>query len=181
MGKKFAIFLILCFLVFVISSLGFVNYFFSSEGKKISASLSILNEDESKVSIDSICKGSPKLIFRIPKIYCGPCMVTEIGYLDQLSKKIDLNSLVVLTSFSNIRDFISFKRAYCKNISCYNIESLEVRIDNNNKGELYYFMLSPDMKISNIYFSDRQSPKSSRAYLHKIAKEIFGIPKDFLE
>jgi hypothetical protein len=127
---------------------------------------SIVTDSEGNTTtITSIVDNKSRLVLRIPRIYCKPCMIAEFMNVKKINLDFDSNRIIILTSFEITRDFISFSRAYCQDIPCYNIPDLKIMDEDRLDGNLYYFHLDEILKVDNIFYCDKQSPERSYDYL----------------
>ncbi len=139
------------------------------------ADLKVMDLQGSEHILLNLAKDKKQLFYKINPIYCGPCIDREIRCLNGLVKQLPDHSIVVLTSFSDFRSFLSFSLTNTSNLLCYNIVSTDLSFNDSAKEGSCYFNIAEVGEVIDIFFSDKQSPQSSKKYLIKTCKKLFGV------
>jgi hypothetical protein len=130
----------------------------------------IQDEEETILKLSSTFKDSLHLLYLIPKVYCMPMVQREMSYINQTADGIGLDKVIVITSFSSHRGYISFKRSNCPRLSCYNIEP-----DNYNVISPMILILNKDLVIIKGGFTQKQEPQKTIEFLKNISEYLFGM------
>jgi len=130
-----------------------------------------------EICIDSSGKGFPlsmlikdtTLIFYFSEFHCNVCYEEEIRFIQ--SCFTDNSSPVMIicwyesdTGFKNFSDKNQIQRPI------YRIEHELIDLKFDNFGYPYYFLLHPDLIVSDIYIPDKNSPDMNKQYLERIKK-----------
>jgi hypothetical protein len=114
-------------------------------------------------------KSGPILIFRYADINCNTCYESAIDELKTIFGDL-IQHVSILCSYYAEKDFHVFKKINQIKFPIYRIESdaFDWAVEGYNTP--YYFVLHPDMKISNVYIPSRSFPKMNKAYLESIKR-----------
>lgn len=123
---------------------------------------SIFNGEKKELSY-LIAEKGPCLVFRYSSYNCNSCYIEQLKLLQGINIP-DHQNVLILLSYRNKNDIhFSFKRSE-KKLQPYRIRGN--RQINNTLSDLpYYFVLYPDMKISDIYAIEKGRTIQNKKYL----------------
>jgi hypothetical protein len=115
--------------------------------------------------LSELVGGEPALIYRYTQQNCTPCYEDQIRLLQEIFRDSP-RSVKILSSYQN-RDFV---RNRGLEIPFYHIPftAFDWQVERYNVP--YYFVLYPNMKISNIYIPNEHEPELNRQYLEGIKR-----------
>lgn len=113
--------------------------------------------------------GEKVLIFRYADVNCNICYVSELAILNEVFPEEEKN-VIVLCSYFNHRDYVVFKKMNKIKFSIYRVAHDAFNWEMEYYSAPYFFLLHPDLSISNIYMPDKSFPDLSRKYLNNIKK-----------
>jgi hypothetical protein len=100
---------------------------------------------------------------------CTPCYEEQIHLLKEYFQETP-QLVSVLASYRNQRDFIMIKRGVDLGVPIYHVPSDAFDWALEEISIPYYFVLYPNMKISNIYVPNEHEPELNRQYLESIKR-----------
>lgn len=117
-----------------------------------------------------ITRGKPILILRIKETDCSVCVMNELKNLNSY-KDVLINDVLVLGSYTSERTLRVLLKRKNLNIISHNIpfnffEHFSFEVYNSP----YYFILDPNLKISNIYIPDQMFSNMTKEYLDGVVR-----------
>ena len=119
--------------------------------------------------LSSFVKDKPILIYRYSELNCRTCFETELQHLQQYFPENDRQA-IILCSYLNESDFQVFKRMNKIRLPIYRIDSDAFGWIADEKDSPYYFVLYPDMKVSQFYIPEKAYPEMNTSYLEGIKR-----------
>jgi phage gp45-like len=117
------------------------------------------------VPLSSLINGKNTLLFfRFKETSCDACVQQSTVELDKLSAHFPENKIVILSGYSNVRQFNAYAQACNKNFRVMNADSIPV--DAENQEQPYFFVVTPDLKIQNVFIVSKGDDKLTVEYLH---------------
>ena len=121
--------------------------------------------DDTKLS--QLVSKSPILIYRYADINCNTCYEAQIEII-QKEFKDEYEKVAILCSYQEERHFSIFKKMNHIEAPIYRIDYDAFTWAVQDYENPYYFVLYPDMSISNVFMPDRTLPKLTQIYLKGI-------------
>jgi len=120
-------------------------------------------------SLSDLVLLNPVLIYRFSESNCGICYETELAWL-QVFFAEDKQKAAILSSHKDRKYFVSFKRINRIELPIFRIslDALDWIVESYKKP--YYFVLHPDLTVSDIYVPDMAFPELKKQYLEKVKK-----------
>lgn len=109
---------------------------------------------------------SNKLIFRIPEFSCSSGVNREMDNLAEFMKLNGKDKVIILTDFSNKRNYRIFKATFGSDLQIINEVDLETPLDDLDSP--YYFLLDREKKAHNIFYPLQSDNSYSLRYLETI-------------
>jgi hypothetical protein len=125
------------------------------------------NNEEKLLSL--FVKDKPVLIFRQVDKICISCKSEDIKILFDFIKK-NTTSAVILCASHQREDIDILIKQKMVEIPVYDISSNAFNWNLDDGYNPYYFVLHPDMKISNIYVPGKSFPEMNKAYLESVKR-----------
>jgi hypothetical protein len=122
--------------------------------------------------LSKLVKTKPVLVLRYSSTNCNTCYEKALNDMTDVFGET-VQSTIVLCSYLVERDFLIFKRVNQIKYPIYRIESDAFDWTVESYNIPYYFVLHPDMKISNVYIPNKSFPEMNGAYLESI-KRLFN-------
>jgi hypothetical protein len=121
------------------------------------------------VLLSEIRKGKPVLMFKYSELNCHTCYEASIKELQDVFHDFP-EAAKILCAYRIEKDFIAFKKINIIKLDIYRIlpDAFNWAAEKHNNP--YYFVLHPDMKISNIYVPSKSFPAMNKAYLESIKR-----------
>ena len=138
-------------------------------GKKVPDIVGITRDNDEKY-LSELLNGRPILIYRYTQVGgCRPCYERQIRLIQEIFKN-SLQSVVILATYGNRRDFRISAGNNVSGIPMFHISADAFDWQFEQSGIPYYFVLHPCMRISNIYVPNEREPELSRQYLESIKR-----------
>ncbi|MDH7605419.1 MAG: hypothetical protein QHH13_10995 [Melioribacter sp.] len=119
----------------------------------------MLDINGKKITISSILRKSEKLVFRYTSLNCQICVDSEIVRLKDLGEKIGKDKIIIITSYSGIKNFYNFhkiNKLYNYNIYFIPIDSKLFPGEDNTP---YVFILDTNRVVKYSFFPNKEFPK----------------------
>ena len=116
----------------------------------------------------------PKLILRFSEYACGSCVDKVLNDINQLYLTINPSNILILTKFSNDREFKIFKNKHKESrVNIINEDNhFLIKSDLNSLHTPHLFVLDKNLKIDNFYIYQINNLDLNKIYFEKI-KKIF--------
>jgi hypothetical protein len=133
--------------------------------------VSTINLDS--LTIGSIIQKSTKLVLRFNEYTCDVCVRDEISALEGIAKVIGKENIIVISSFSRIRDFISFKKLNQIPYSCYNLCKSNLGLDIEKLNHPFLFVLDDDFITKLVFIPETNISFVQTDYFNIIINRFF--------
>jgi hypothetical protein len=119
--------------------------------------------------LSEMVKDQPLLIYRYTHKNCNTCYLEELKALQEDFPDC-FDFISVLCSYQSDKELLIHKRTHKIKLSLYNVpfDAFNWIVEDYN--EPYYFVLHPNMKISNIYVPNKAYPEMNKMYLEGIKR-----------
>ena len=118
-------------------------------------------------NLSQLVSKNPILIYRYADINCNTCYEAQIENIHKVFKD-EYEKVVILCSYQEERFFSIFKRMNRLEVPIYRIDYDAFEWPVQDFDNPYYFVLHPDMSISNVFMPDRNLPVPTQIYLKGI-------------
>ena len=125
-------------------------------------------EDNHEKKIAGLAKNKPVLIC-IYKNECSACGYGELNEIHDIFND-DSAMLYILCSVFIRRELYIYTRNHKINIPVFGLMSDPVNWIAEDYNKPFFFVLHPNLRISHIYFSDRQTPDLNKLYLEGVKR-----------
>jgi hypothetical protein len=115
-----------------------------------------------------------KLVFRFSEFSCNTCIDREIANLKQLASSIGKENIVLLATYSSIRDLAVFKRINHLDLPIYNIPQNVFSTD--QVGGTFLFIANTQQKAFMPFIPDKEDGNLSLEY-YKFIAPLFAPPQ----
>ena len=119
--------------------------------------------------LSELINEQPILIYRYAQNNCTPCYEAQVPLIQELFKEIP-QRVVILASYHNWRGFLVSARNNVSEIPIYHIpfDAFDWQMEQYNVP--YFFVLHPNMRISNIFVPGEREPELTIRYLESIKR-----------
>jgi hypothetical protein len=119
--------------------------------------------------LSEMVKDQPLLIYRYTHKNCNTCYLEELKALQEdFPDYFDFIS--VLCSYQSDKELLIHKRTHKIELPLYNVPFDAFNWITEEHNSPYYFVLHPNMKISNIYVPNKAYPEMNKMYLEGIKR-----------
>ncbi|MDR2423800.1 MAG: hypothetical protein LBD59_03645 [Prevotellaceae bacterium] len=130
-----------------------------------------MDENREKYLLSSLLKNKKFiLIYRYSDISCNACVEVELKHLHSIYK--DRDDAIILCSYHIERDYYVFKRLNQIKLPTYKIDHNVFDFDMKQNNDAYYFLLHPDMTVTDIFVPEKMTPDASIKYLLDISNKL---------
>lgn len=123
--------------------------------------------------LKELIKGQSKLIFMFSGLNCQTCIDMQLPGIEQLSKDIGEENVILLASYSNRRDLFQFARINKIKLEIYNFEKSDIQIPLIDSNVPFFFIINPNLASNCFFIPEKSSPKHTIAYLNVIKHRFF--------
>jgi hypothetical protein len=125
------------------------------------------------ISFDALVSDTcPVLFFRFKENTCDVCIRGALEILKQYSGLFPEAGLVVLSGYRNVRHFYSFFQSSDIHFRVLNVDQLPLATE--GQGEPYFFVVTSDMKIQNVFITSREVASLTGEYLHGMGHKYWA-------
>ncbi|MDR2146922.1 MAG: hypothetical protein LBE91_10735 [Tannerella sp.] len=197
MNKKWLIFIILALLAInIYTMIGFrrfkqqnaseyvndelhtlkVNFWTNIENSNIQLEATSVKDSSNNVLLlNDIWENGQKqmLVCRFSESHCESCVDYSIRQIHHWVDSIGKENLLFLGAYRNNKIFNKTKPLYnIHHLNVYNVSSLNMPAE--ELGFPYFFILSSNMTVSNVFVPDKATPAITQNYLKMINKRYFS-------
>lgn len=109
------------------------------------------------------------MIFKYSELNCNVCIDSQIIIVKKLANIISPQKIIFLSSYNQNSNLYRFKRLNSIKSEIYNIhDGLGLNIDTLNVP--YYFIMSPECRISNVFIPDKMDMEMTIRYIETIKR-----------
>ena len=123
----------------------------------------IFFDSDNTPSMHSLYSDLPVLCFRFKETHCDACISTIIRHLSSMKEHFPSNGIVILSGYSNMRQFNAFAQTQKKTFNVLNANRLLIPLD--EQSDPYFFVLTKDEKVQNVFIPDEKDSKYTKRYL----------------
>lgn len=128
------------------------------------------------INFSSILKSNdPVLFFRFKETNCDACIQEAMIMLHEIPSSYSPSvKIVILCSYSNVRQFYAFANEEKEEFEVYNVDSLPLYIDKLENP--YFFVMNQDMRIRNIFIPLKDDSQYTKDYLKCVTNKYWPQP-----
>jgi uncharacterized HAD superfamily protein len=156
------------------------NFLINNVVKQLENSGAILNNvmiedfNNKTYQLKELIKDRSKLIFMFSELNCQTCIDMQLPNIEQLSKDIGAENIILLASYSNKRDLVQFARINNIKLEIYNFDKSEIEIPLIDTNVPFFFILNPNLTSTCFFIPEKSMPKHTIAYLNIVKHRFFN-------
>lgn len=147
-----------------------------SEGDTIENS-PVFNENGDEIMLKSLAGNSSKFVLRYSELHCSSCVEKQVALFNKVINVIGEDNVLILSSYTNNRDLLLFKRMNQIKLPVYNIKDADLGIPAEGANSPIFFVLSKNLKISNVFLPLEYDPDLTQQYHEKIITKYWSNTK----
>jgi hypothetical protein len=129
------------------------------------------------VSLHSLLKqDKPVLFFRFKENDCDACVRNATQILSDIAEHFPEIDLAILSGYGNVRQFYAYVQAENHQLNIYNVDHLPLPVDEQDVP--YFFILTPELKMQNVFIPDKSDPMLTAQYLDVMQKKYWPDKHD---
>ena len=114
-----------------------------------------------------------KLVLRFSEFACTTCIDDALNEIKKIKHIIKDSNVLIVTSFSNVRDFEIFKSRFKSNYNFINeYQDFAMVGGLENISSPHFFILDNDLKINSLYVYQKNIKDMNKIYFERIKTEI---------
>ena len=126
------------------------------------------------ITMASLFKNNDALLFfRFKENDCDACVSKSVRLLEDMSEHFPANGIVILSGYGNVRQFYAYAQSKERHFRVFNAGALPV--DAENQEQPYFFVVTPDLKIQNVFIVSKEDEKMTSSYLHVISHKYWNV------
>ena len=146
-----------------------------AEGNTIDNNIYVNNDKDKPVLLRDILGFKPKIVLIYSEINCSTCVEEVLLKLKEVGEKIGVENIIILGSYSNIRDLSVFLRINGVNFPFYNLKFQDLGIFTEKSEFPYIFIYNGRDKAEQVFIPLKEIPELSETYLFSIMKKFFSL------
>jgi hypothetical protein len=144
----------------LVDNISFLRPFeLQSEEYALSPETIICNEDGQLFTFNDIFENDEfVLVYRFSEMHCDICITQHFMIFEELSSKINLNKLVLLSSYSNTKKIKILKHTYKFDFRIFNVMD-DIGIPLEKVNNPYFFVLNKNLKCHRFFTAIKENPE----------------------
>jgi peroxiredoxin len=138
-------------------------------GHKAPDILCAKGREKEVVGLSKLVTDKPVVIYKYSDLNCNTCYEEGLKELQEVMGNFP-ESVKIVCSYKAEKDFLIFRKINRIKFDIYRIPHDSFGWTMEDYNTPYYFVLHPDMKISNIYVPNKSYPEMNKAYLESIKR-----------
>jgi hypothetical protein len=134
-----------------------------------SPDITCTKRENEEIRFSSISNSKPVLIYKYSDLNCNTCYEEAIKELQDVFHDFPAAAKIIC-AYNMEKDFLVFKKVNKIKLDIFRINHNAFNWVAEDYNRPYYFVLHPDMNISNIYVPDKAFPEMNKAYLESIKR-----------
>ena len=154
----------------------FVNTYgvqIQSDGMKIEKDIRIQSLEGDTIYFSQLFENEYKLVFCYSELNCSTCVEKEFENLKKISSEIGVNNIIILASYTNIRDLSVFMRVNDNKFPVYKINNNKLGLLIDKYDSPYLFVTNRNMIANQIFLPLKEIPLLSDMYYNVIKTRYF--------
>lgn len=140
-------------------------------GNPLKSDLTITDFNSSEYSLKNIVQFHNKLVFRYSYISCNVCIDTIMKIVNEYSKYVGNDKIIILSQYANKRDYKNFVRINNVKQPIYHLQDSLCRAD--ELGLPYFFVINDNMVTNNFFLPRKEYPQMIKTYLESIKTLLY--------
>ncbi len=146
-----------------------------SDNQKLSDSIVLVDpKSHDSIPISKVISNKTVLVFRYTELSCGLCVAEELENINKFSPQIGQDSIIMLVSYSNFRDLISFVRVNRPEYKMYQIAFGDIKMEIENQDVPYLFVTDSTLIVKDMFAPFEHYPDLSIFYYNAIIEKYFN-------
>jgi hypothetical protein len=133
--------------------------------------INCINLEKDTIKLSDLVNGRTVLVFHYSALNCNTCYEEELQFLKKYyntGNKI----FIILASYTTYRNFQIYVKNNISELPVYQIGRNTLDWDAEKYGTPYYFVLYPNMSVSDFFILNNLFPQAKKQYFEKIQKNI---------
>jgi len=143
-----------------------------SEGDVID-DLVVSTQNGDEVSMKTLVGSSSKFVLRYSELHCSSCVEKQILLFNKVVDRIGEDNVLIISSYTNNRDLLLFKRMNQIKLPVYNIKDANLGISAEGADSPIFFVLSNNLRVSNVFLPLEYDPILTEEYHERIMKKYW--------
>ncbi len=141
---------------------------------KIDQNISITDSYESKIILKNLFKSGPKLIVYNSETGCSLCIEKELEIIKNISTKIGVKNIIIISNFNNSRKLEVFKNTYNLEFDVFHCKSLKLPFEKVSS-QPCVFVIDSELIVKDFFVPDRTLPELSEKYYLSVYDKYFRL------
>lgn len=133
----------------------------------------VINLNNDTIPLVQVLSTKPTLVFLFSKLTCPICIKRELTNLKSKESIFGVINILIITDFDNHRDIVMFCKINEINYSMYILKNENISSLLFSKPYLYYFILSNDIIMREVFLVNKDSPELTNNYLETVRYKYF--------
>jgi hypothetical protein len=144
----------------MVDNMSFLRPFeLQSEGYTLSSEAIIRDENDRLLTFNDIFGNDESvLVYRFSEMHCDICIVQHFMMFKELSSKINLKKLVLLSSYTNTKKVKILKHTHQLDFRIFNIMD-DIGIPLEKVNNPYFFVLNKNLKCHRFFTAIKENPE----------------------
>jgi hypothetical protein len=138
---------------------------------KLEKGLILKDSSDKEHTLNEIFRSGHKLVLKNSENGCSLCIENEIDIIKKYISLIGNKNIVVITSNTNTRRLINFKRMNNINFDVFSCDNLGLPFE--KKDNLFVFIGDSSLTVKHFFIPEKTLPKLSESYYSSICKKYF--------
>jgi hypothetical protein len=135
-------------------------------------------EHKREVPLQSLIKTDQQsvLCFRFRENDCDACVQQSLSLLKEVSEYFPEKGIAILSGYGNVRQFQAYAQSTDKHLFLvYNVDTVSIAAENQEQP--YFFVLTHEYKIQNVFIVCKEDAQLTAEYLHSMAHKYWAVHK----
>ncbi|GHV27011.1 hypothetical protein FACS1894176_08460 [Bacteroidia bacterium] len=120
-------------------------------------------------------KNQPILFFRFKETDCDACVQNATKTLSEIAEHFPDIDIIILSGYGNVRQFYAYAQTKKHSLGIYNVNHFPIPVEEQEVP--YFFVVTPELKIQNIFIPDKADPTFTTKYLDCMMKKYWSLDK----
>ena len=141
----------------------------------IKNNFSVTDSSGKSISFSKLIRDKKVLVFRYSQLSCTSCVDVQLQRLEQFAKRIGFDRVIVLTTYTSIKELNMYKKVNNLSFDMYNIPIGTLKTEMELSNTPYFFTVNINKHIENIFIPIKTIPELTEEYYSHIEKFILKI------
>lgn len=116
-------------------------------------------------SLSDLFAERPLLVLRYSELHCSICIDYCVEYLKTVAKEVGDTNVIILVSYTGVRDLVVFLRINDIRFPVYKIPENSLGLPAEESGLPYFFITDESLIARHVHFPDENNPRLTRLFL----------------